>query len=242
MLRYLTAGETHGPQLTAIIEGMPSNLPIDFEELDFQLRRRQLGYGRGRDPDDPEFMFRRDVDYCSGAFLLTQRAVFDRLGRFDPRYAPAYYEETDYCVRLWQAGIEFDLHRLGREVMDAEHRVAAPRVAQGKDRGPTGLQGHHVAPADLRRLLSLPDHALHPVEQRALIVALVGGIQLFTIGVLGEYVGRIFLRATDRPQFVVADAVTGCDANRWRTPARSALSVGAGIVTQATILVGEQPR
>ena len=64
-----------------------------------------LGYGRGREPDDPDFMFRRDVDYCSGAFLMTPRAVFDRLGRFDPRYAPAYYEETDYCLRLWQAGL-----------------------------------------------------------------------------------------------------------------------------------------
>lgn len=47
-VRYLTAGETHGPQLTAIIEGLPSNLQIDFEELDYQLRRRQLGYGRGK--------------------------------------------------------------------------------------------------------------------------------------------------------------------------------------------------
>ena len=47
-LRYLTAGETHGPQLTAIIEGLPSNLQLDFEELNFQLHRRQLGYGRGR--------------------------------------------------------------------------------------------------------------------------------------------------------------------------------------------------
>ncbi|MGR6544548.1 chorismate synthase [Paenibacillus tundrae] len=47
-LRYLTAGETHGPQLTAIIEGLPSNLNIDFEELNFQLHRRQKGYGRGR--------------------------------------------------------------------------------------------------------------------------------------------------------------------------------------------------
>jgi dolichol-phosphate mannosyltransferase len=37
------------------------------------------------------------------------------------------------------------------------------------------------------------------------LVALVGGIQLFTIGVLGEYVGRIFLRTTDRPQFVIAE-------------------------------------
>jgi hypothetical protein len=37
------------------------------------------------------------------------------------------------------------------------------------------------------------------------LVALVGGIQLFTIGVLGEYIGRIFLRSTDRPHFVVAE-------------------------------------
>jgi polyisoprenyl-phosphate glycosyltransferase len=37
------------------------------------------------------------------------------------------------------------------------------------------------------------------------LIALVGGIQLFTIGVLGEYVGRIFLRTTDRPQFVIAE-------------------------------------
>ncbi|MCY9517110.1 chorismate synthase [Paenibacillus apiarius] len=47
-LRYLTAGETHGPQLTAIVEGMPSNMVIDFEQLNFQLQRRQKGYGRGR--------------------------------------------------------------------------------------------------------------------------------------------------------------------------------------------------
>ncbi|WP_136606190.1 chorismate synthase [Paenibacillus dokdonensis] len=47
-IRYLTAGETHGPQLTAIIEGFPSNLTLDFEALNFQLHRRQKGHGRGR--------------------------------------------------------------------------------------------------------------------------------------------------------------------------------------------------
>ena len=63
-----------------------------------------LGYGRGLDPEQPEFMFRREVDYCSGAFLLTPRALFEKLGGFDLAFAPAYYEETDYCVRLRQAG------------------------------------------------------------------------------------------------------------------------------------------
>jgi GT2 family glycosyltransferase len=62
------------------------------------------GYGRGRNATDGEFMFRRDVDYCSGAFLLTPRALWEKLGGFDERYVPCYYEETDYCVRLWESG------------------------------------------------------------------------------------------------------------------------------------------
>ncbi|HJV44542.1 MAG TPA: chorismate synthase [Bacillota bacterium] len=47
-MRYLTAGESHGPQLTAIIEGLPSNLPISIEKINEQLLRRQKGHGRGR--------------------------------------------------------------------------------------------------------------------------------------------------------------------------------------------------
>ncbi|MDL2344114.1 chorismate synthase [Deinococcus sp. MIMF12] len=47
-MRYLTAGESHGPQLTAIIEGLPSQLPLGKPDLDPWLRRRQGGYGRGR--------------------------------------------------------------------------------------------------------------------------------------------------------------------------------------------------
>jgi len=47
-VRYLTAGETHGPQLTAIIEGVPSNMKFSFELINEQLQRRQKGHGRGR--------------------------------------------------------------------------------------------------------------------------------------------------------------------------------------------------
>jgi chorismate synthase len=47
MLRYLTAGESHGPELTAIVEGLPSNLPIESDFINHQLWRRQQGYGRG---------------------------------------------------------------------------------------------------------------------------------------------------------------------------------------------------
>jgi chorismate synthase len=47
-MRYLTAGESHGPQLTAIIEGVPAHLPLLKEKIDVELQRRQKGYGRGR--------------------------------------------------------------------------------------------------------------------------------------------------------------------------------------------------
>jgi len=62
------------------------------------------GYGRGDDPLAPPYMFRRDVDFGSAAFLLTPRATFLEAGGFDRRYQPAYYEDVDYSVRLWKAG------------------------------------------------------------------------------------------------------------------------------------------
>ena len=47
MLRFLTAGESHGPALVAILDGMPAGLPLLAEDIDAELKRRQHGYGRG---------------------------------------------------------------------------------------------------------------------------------------------------------------------------------------------------
>ncbi|HUV31327.1 MAG TPA: chorismate synthase [Acidobacteriota bacterium] len=47
MLRYLTAGESHGPQLTAVIDGLPAGLTVSIDKINHQLARRQTGYGRG---------------------------------------------------------------------------------------------------------------------------------------------------------------------------------------------------
>ena len=47
MLRYLTAGESHGPQLTAIVEGLPAGLELNENTINADLARRQCGYGRG---------------------------------------------------------------------------------------------------------------------------------------------------------------------------------------------------
>lgn len=48
MLRYLTAGESHGKALVAILEGMPAGLKVDAEKINQELRRRQAGFGRGK--------------------------------------------------------------------------------------------------------------------------------------------------------------------------------------------------
>ena len=48
MVRFLTAGESHGQGLLVILEGMPAGLPLDLEQVAAELRRRQGGYGRGR--------------------------------------------------------------------------------------------------------------------------------------------------------------------------------------------------
>jgi len=62
VLRYLTAGESHGQALVVIVEGLPARLPITIEQIADELARRRLGYGRG-----PRMRFERDdVEFLSG--------------------------------------------------------------------------------------------------------------------------------------------------------------------------------
>jgi chorismate synthase len=55
VLRYLTAGESHGPALTVVVEGLPAGLPVAVEQIGDELARRRLGFGRG-----PRMRFERD--------------------------------------------------------------------------------------------------------------------------------------------------------------------------------------
>jgi chorismate synthase len=61
MLRFLTAGESHGPQLSVIVEGLPSGLDVREKDLADELARRRLGYGRG-----PRMRFEQDELRLSG--------------------------------------------------------------------------------------------------------------------------------------------------------------------------------
>jgi GT2 family glycosyltransferase/glycosyltransferase involved in cell wall biosynthesis len=61
-------------------------------------------WGRGRDPDEPGFSYLRDADWVSGAALMIERTLFDKLKGFDEYYAPAYYEDTDLAFRVRALG------------------------------------------------------------------------------------------------------------------------------------------
>jgi GT2 family glycosyltransferase len=63
-----------------------------------------MPYGEGDDPDLPCYQFARRVDYGSAACMLLRRSAFEGVGGFDERFAPAYFEDVDLCLRLAKAG------------------------------------------------------------------------------------------------------------------------------------------
>ncbi|MBU3958822.1 MAG: chorismate synthase [Candidatus Omnitrophica bacterium] len=82
MLRYLTAGESHGKALVAILEGMPAGLRVDIKKIDQELARRQSGFGRGLrmqiEKDKAEILagLKKDVTLGSPIALLIENKDF----------------------------------------------------------------------------------------------------------------------------------------------------------------------
>lgn len=87
-------------------------------------------FGRGDAATDGAVRSIRDVDYCSGAALAVRKTIFDELGGFDDRYAPAYYEDTDLCFGVRAAGY--------RVVVQPESVVTH---LEGATNGPDGSGG-----------------------------------------------------------------------------------------------------
>lgn len=85
-------------------------------------------YGRGDDPNRPMYGYVREVDYCSGAALLVDRALFEELGRFDEGYGLAYYEDADLCMGIWSAGRKV-VYQPKAVVVHHEYTTSTPALA-----------------------------------------------------------------------------------------------------------------
>jgi len=87
-------------------------------------------YGKSDDPQKPEYNYLREVDYCSAAALMIPKSLFDSLGGFDSRYAPAYYEDTDLSFKVRRAGYKVFYQPLS-EVVHYEGATGGTDLATG---------------------------------------------------------------------------------------------------------------
>lgn len=142
MLRYMTSGESHGPQLTAIVSGMPAGVPILAEDVNAQLKRRQGGYGRGgrmkietdqvqfvsgvrhgRTMGSPITMVVENRDWRNWNQIMSPAPVEDGSGREITRPRPGHADLS---------GIQKYAHTDARNILErASARATTTQVAVG---------------------------------------------------------------------------------------------------------------
>ncbi|MDQ3384885.1 MAG: chorismate synthase [Actinomycetota bacterium] len=143
MLRYLTAGESHGQGLVVTVEGLPAGLPLTVEEVQGELARRRLGYGRG-----PRMRFEQDELTLLGGIrhgrtlgspvaILIGNSEWQRSDRWHEEMSPAPGETKDPLTQPRPghadlAGMQKYGFRDARDVLErASARETAARVAAG---------------------------------------------------------------------------------------------------------------
>ncbi|HEU0274441.1 MAG TPA: glycosyltransferase [Candidatus Udaeobacter sp.] len=87
-------------------------------------------FGKFDDSAKPEYNYLRETDYCSAAALMIPKALFHKVGGFDSRYAPAYYEDTDLAFKVRRAGYNV-LYQPLSEVVHYEGATGGTDLASG---------------------------------------------------------------------------------------------------------------
>src|SRR5438552_10849692 len=140
-LRWITTGESHGPRLTAIVEGIPAGLPLLAADVDEHLARRQRGYGRGGrmkiETDRVEFGGGvRNGETLGSPIAMTivnkdHQSWLDRMGAAPLPAAPEPLTRPRPGHADLAGGMKYDRHDL-RDVLErASARETAARTAVG---------------------------------------------------------------------------------------------------------------
>lgn len=87
-------------------------------------------FGRNQNPNNPEFNYTRDVDYCSAAAVMIEKSFFNKLGGFDRKYIPAYYEDTDLAFRVRAKGKRV-MYQPNAQVVHFEGKSNGTQTSEG---------------------------------------------------------------------------------------------------------------
>ncbi|QSR89725.1 glycosyltransferase [Methylacidiphilum caldifontis] len=164
-----------------------------------------LAYGRNDpQPMRPEYSFIREVDYCSAACLLIRRDLWERLGGYDPRYVPAYYEDSDLCLGLWSLGYKVVYqpasvvfhYEFGSRPVETAMAMMAKNKEKFFEKWKDWLKTHHRADFDVLKARDRRDQPLVPVKDKERLEGFKGRILFLDDRIphprLGRGYGRSF--------------------------------------------------
>ncbi|WP_307781146.1 chorismate synthase [Rhabdothermincola sediminis] len=200
MLRFLTAGESHGRALVVVVEGLPAGLPITAEEIASELARRRLGFGRG-----PRMRFEQDElvilagirhGLTLGSPVAVEIANSEWERKWTEEMSPAPGRATQPLTRPRPghadlAGMQkYDFVDARNVLERASARETAARVAAGAlakallrhlgieilshviQLGPVTAQGARPGPGDLERVDASPLRCFDPAAEAEMIAAI----------------------------------------------------------------------
>lgn len=203
MFRFLTAGESHGPALVAVVEGLPAGLPVLTEEISAELARRRLGFGRGPrmklEQDALELLggVRHGVTLGSPVAIVIRNTEFAEKWSEEMSPGPGVAKKTLTAPRPGHADLvgmmKYDTHDARNILERASARETAARTVVGylaKQLLATvdiSVLSHVVAigtvqaaegplpvPSDLARIDESPVRVFDPESERAMIAEIEG--------------------------------------------------------------------
>ena len=198
MFRFLTAGESHGPALVAVVEGLPAGLPVLTEEIAHELARRRLGFGRGPrmklEQDQLELLggVRHGVTLGSPVAVVIRNTEFAEKWSEEMSPAPGVAKKTLTAPRPGHADLvgmmKYDTHDARNILERASARETAARTVVGYlakqllSAVDISVLSHVVAignvraaegplptPSDLPRIDDSPVRVFDPESERAMI-------------------------------------------------------------------------